>query len=128
MVDVGFVEHDAERAARRPLAEGVLPAGLSRRKPSSGSSSISTSAIIQLVEGSNPGKSMPAALRTRLRPPSQPTRYAAESGGRPDSSTSTPSSSCAKPTTSRPRMVGTPSSATQSARIGSNSLCHRARP
>ena len=48
---------------------------LSRRKPNSGSSSISTSAIIQLVEGSDPTKSMPAALRTRLRPPSQPTRY-----------------------------------------------------
>ena len=52
---------------------------LSRRKPNSGSSSISTSAIIQLVEGSNPAKSMPAALRIRLRPPSQPTRYSARS-------------------------------------------------
>ena len=34
--------------------------------------SISTSAIIQLVEGSKPTKSIPADLRTRLRPPSQP--------------------------------------------------------
>jgi hypothetical protein len=36
--------------------------------------SISTSAIIQLVEASDPVKSMPAAFRIRLRPPSQPTR------------------------------------------------------
>ena len=45
------------------------------RMPSSGSSAISTSAIRPLVVGSHPGNSMPAALRTRLRPPSHPTRY-----------------------------------------------------
>ena len=50
-----------------------------RRKPNSGSSSISTSAMIQLVVGSQPANSMPAALRTTLRPPSQPTRYSARS-------------------------------------------------
>ncbi len=49
----------------------------SRRMPSSGSSVISTSAIKALVVGSHPGKSMPAALRIRLRPPSHPTRYSA---------------------------------------------------
>ena len=43
--------------------------------PNSGSSVISTSAIRALVVGSQPGNSMPAALRTRLRPPSHPTRY-----------------------------------------------------
>ena len=32
---------------------------------------------MKLVVGSHPGKSMPAALRTTLRPPSQPTRYSA---------------------------------------------------
>ena len=50
-----------------------------------------------------PGNSMPAALRTRLRPPSHPTRYSARSDWPSDSSTSTPVSSCAKPVTSRPR-------------------------
>ena len=73
---------DAARpgTARRPSSRstGPMPPP-SRRMPISGSSSISTSAIIQLVEGSHPGKSMPAALRTRLRPPSQPTRYSARS-------------------------------------------------
>jgi hypothetical protein len=39
----------------------------------------STSAMIQLVKGSTPTKSIPAALRTTLRPPSQPTRYPARS-------------------------------------------------
>ena len=43
--------------------------------PNSGSSVISTSASRLLVVGSQPGNSMPAALRTRLRPPSHPTRY-----------------------------------------------------
>ena len=47
--------------------------------PNSGSSVISTSAIRLLVVGSQPGNSMPAALRTRLRPPSHPTRYSARS-------------------------------------------------
>jgi hypothetical protein len=36
--------------------------------PSSGSSSISTSAISQLVDGSTPRNSMPAAVRTTLAP------------------------------------------------------------
>ena len=44
---------------------------------------------------------MPAALRTRLRPPSHPTRYCARSDWPSDSATSTPVSSCAKPVTSR---------------------------
>jgi hypothetical protein len=56
---------------RRPIA--CVPT-LSRRKPKSGSSSISTSALIQLVVGSQPTNSIVAILRTRLRPPSQPTR------------------------------------------------------
>src|SRR5262252_3516190 len=51
----------------------------SRRMPHSGSAAISASAIRLLVVGSEPGKSMPAALRIRLRPPSQPTRYSARS-------------------------------------------------
>ena len=46
----------------------------SRRRPHSGSSAISTSAIRWLVVGSHPGNSMPAAFRIRLRPPSHPTR------------------------------------------------------
>ena len=62
----------------------------SGRMPSSGSSSISTSAIIQLVDGARPGNSIPAALRTRLRPPSQPTRYCARNPESSDSATSTP--------------------------------------
>ena len=45
----------------------------------------------------------------------------------PDSSTSTPPSSWAKPTTSRPRRIGTPiSPTTQSARIRSKWLCQSA--
>ena len=55
-----------------------MPEGV-RRMPSSGSSVISTSASRLLVVGSQPGNSMPAALRTRLRPPSHPTRYSARS-------------------------------------------------
>ena len=43
--------------------------------PVSGSSVISTSASSELVVGSQPGNSMPAVLRTTLRPPSHPTRY-----------------------------------------------------
>ena len=53
--------------------------------PNSGSSVISTSAIRLLVVGSQPGNSMPAALRTRLRPPSHPTRYSARSDWPSDS-------------------------------------------
>ena len=53
-----------------------MPEGV-RRMPVSGSSVISTSASSALVVGSQPGNSMPAALRTRLRPPSHPTRYCA---------------------------------------------------
>ena len=46
-----------------------------------GSSSVaSTSAIRLLRVASQPTKSMPAALRTTLRPPSAPTRYVARSG------------------------------------------------
>ena len=77
-----------------------MPEGV-RRMPNSGSSAISTWAIRLLVVGSHPGNSMPAALRTRLRPPSHPTRYCARSDRPSDSSTSTPVSSCAKPVTSR---------------------------
>ena len=47
--------------------------------PHFGSSATSTSAIRLLTVGSHPGNSMPAALRIRLRPPSQPTRYCARS-------------------------------------------------
>ena len=66
------------------------------RMPISGSSSISTSAISQLVEGSHPGNSMPVPFRITLRPPSHPTRYCARSDWPSDTSTSTPVSSCAK--------------------------------
>ena len=66
-----------------------MPEGV-RRMPSSGSSAISTSAIMLLVVASQPGKSMPAALRTRLRPPSHPTRYCARSDWPSESATSTP--------------------------------------
>lgn len=44
---------------------------LSWRIPNGGSLSMSTSAMIQLVDGSVPANSMPAVLRTTL-PPSQP--------------------------------------------------------
>jgi hypothetical protein len=71
--------------------------------PTSGSSVIATSAISELVDASQPGKSIPAALRTTLRPPSQPTRYSALSGSPSASSTSTPASSCVKPVISRSR-------------------------
>src|SRR5687768_1688169 len=77
--------------------------------PSSGSSVISTCAIRLLVVGSQPGNSMPAALRTRLRPPSHPTRYSARSDRPSESWTSTPVSSWAKPVTSMPYRIGTDS-------------------
>ena len=61
----------------------------SSRKPHAGSSVIWASAISQLFVGSHPANSMPAALRTTLRPPSQPTRYSARSDVPSDSATST---------------------------------------
>ena len=60
-------------------------------------------ATMELIDGSQPGKSMPAALRIRLRPPSHPARNSARNGWPSDSSTSTPASSCVKPVTSRAR-------------------------
>ena len=90
-------------APRPPACPGNGRPAASRWMPHSGSSAISASAIRELVVGSHPGNSMPAALRIRLRPPSHPTRYSARSDWPSDSSTSTPVSSCAKPVTSRPR-------------------------
>lgn len=52
-----------------------------------GSSPISTSAIRELVDGSHPGNSIPAALRIRLRPRSHPAGYSARSGWPSGSST-----------------------------------------
>ncbi len=72
------------------------------RMPYSGSSAISTSAIRVLIVASQPGNSMPAALRIALRPPSQPTRCRARSERPSVSSTSTPASSWANPVTSCP--------------------------
>ena len=56
--------------------------------------------------GSEPGNAMPAALRTRLRPPSHPTRYAARSVLPSSSETSTPVSSCDEPGHLAPAMDG----------------------
>ena len=53
-------DYDPHRAPRPPPGRCHHP---SRRMPNSGSSAISTSAISQLVDGSHPGNSMPAALR-----------------------------------------------------------------
>ena len=44
------------------------------RMPYAGSSAISTSAIRVLIVASQPGNSIPAALRIALRPPSQAIR------------------------------------------------------
>ena len=88
------------RGLPRSRSPGPMPPP-PRRRPICGSSLVSTSAISQLTDGSHPGKSMPAARRTRLRPPSQPTRYSARSVVSPDTSTSTPPSSCARPTSTR---------------------------
>ncbi|SHW68241.1 Uncharacterised protein [Mycobacteroides abscessus subsp. abscessus] len=74
-----------------------------RWMPHSGSSVIWTSATRQLVDGSQPGKSIPAIFRVRLRPPSQPTRYCARSVEPSESSTRTASSDEVNPVTSRPR-------------------------
>ena len=94
------------------------PIGRSR-SPAAISSVTSTSAIRLLRVASSPTKSMPAARRTTLRPPSAPTRYCARSGFPCAASTSTPLSSWAKPVTSTPRWIGTPSSSTQPSRIRS---------
>jgi hypothetical protein len=99
----------------------------SGRMPICGWSAISTSAISQLVVAAQPANSMPAALRTTLRPPSQPTRYCARIWLPAENSTTTPVSSWVNPVTSRPRWMWTPSSPmTQSARIRSMSACHSA--
>ena len=74
--------------------------------------------------------------RTRCRPPCGPrcarrrTRRGtrARSDRPSDSSTSTPASSCAKPVTSRSRWIGTPSSATQPARMRSKSALPEREP
>ena len=56
-----------------------MPTASWRMPHSSGGSASSTVAIRLLVVGSHPGNSMPAVLRTRLRPPSHPARYCARS-------------------------------------------------
>ena len=101
--DVLFGHHDPHQPRHLSILLREWMPMASRRMPHSGSSAISTSAIRLLVVGSDPGNSMPAALRIRLRPPSHPTRYSARSDWPSHSSTSTPVSSCAKPVTSRPR-------------------------
>ena len=58
---------------RSPSPAGPMPPP-SRRMPNAGSSVVLASAISQLVVGSHPGKPMPAAFLTALRPPSHPTR------------------------------------------------------
>ncbi len=65
-----------------------------------------------------PGKPIPAARRTTLRPPSQPTAYRARTVSTPPgprTSASMPSSSWRTPVTSWPRVISTPSSAARSA-------------
>ena len=86
----------ASRSARRAQARDPptlpipwMPAA-SWRNPHAGSSDHFTSAINQLIVGSQPANSIPAALRIRLRPPSQPTRYSARNVWPSDSATSTP--------------------------------------
>jgi hypothetical protein len=97
LVEGGFGAGPSSSIRLSPL----MPIGLGRM-PYSGSSAISTSAIRALVVASQPGKSMPAALRIALLPPSQATRYCARSERPSASSTSTPAPSCAKPVTSWP--------------------------
>jgi len=82
------------RWERRPPRVPEAPTYQRTRRRSTESS---TSAVRLLVVGSHPGNSMPAALRIRLRTPSQPMRYSARSDWPSDSSTSTPVSSCANP-------------------------------
>ena len=62
----------------------------SMRMPAGVCSVTSTSAIRLLLVASQPGNSMPAALRITLRPPSAPTRYRARSGPPSARRTSTP--------------------------------------
>ena len=120
MFDVRLEQHDPVRPSALFPIDGTdattLGAHADLRRLA-----ISTSAIRKLVDGSHPGKSMPAALRITLRPPSHPTRYSARSDVSPASSTSTPASSCAKPTTSRPE--GSALRARRSSRPG----CARSR-
>jgi hypothetical protein len=72
MVDLALVEHQPDRLVGLASTDGMLADAVTP-EAELGSSSISTSARIQLIVGSVPGKSIPAAVRTRLRPPSQPT-------------------------------------------------------
>ena len=74
------------------------------------------------------GAQVKAALRTMLRPPSQPTRYCARSDAPSESAMSTPLSSCVKPVTSRWRRMATPSSSIQPDMIRSKWLCNNAIP
>ena len=137
-VAAGWARRPARRAARsarpvRPARPSALPRRAmpppSRRKPNSGSSAISTSAMSQL-------RRRVPARGTRCRPPcgSGCGRRRTRRGTAPaatvpsDSSTSTPVSSCAKPVTSRSRRIGTPSSSTQPARMRSKWLCQQREP
>src|SRR5919201_6596259 len=70
---VPLADHHSNPPAVLEPGQRLSPVS-SWRMPHFGSSLISTSAISELTDGSQPGKSMPALLRIRLRPPSQPTR------------------------------------------------------
>ncbi len=75
-----------------------------------------------MIAGSVPGKSNPASLRTRLRPPSAPTSQPART--EPSLNwTVTPSSSASNPVTSTPRRISTPSSAARAPSTDSIACC-----
>ena len=96
--------------------------------PISDSSVISASARIELVVASQPGNSMPASLRTVLRPPSHPTTYCARNVRSSSSTTSTPSASCVNAVTPHPRWTCTPTSSAHPRRISSKRFWNRASP
>ena len=118
VLDVVLLEqHDPVRPAALARSTGPMPPP-SRRMPISGSSSISTSAIIQLVDGVQPGEvdaggladqAAPAVAADEVRRPERRRRRTARRRRRRRPG--------AKPTTSRSRRIGTPSSSTQSARM-----------
>jgi hypothetical protein len=99
---VGFSDRDAGALSAVELADTVEALLVATDAPC-GLSVVATSASSELYDGSHPGNSMPASLRMRLRPPSQPTRYFARSVVLSEIETSTPVSSCANPVTSCPR-------------------------
>lgn len=95
----GIVAMECRRASTTDVYRDKIGRCLPRHIGEPGDIAGAAKTIIRPVHST----SIPAFLRTRLRPPSHPTRYLVCNDRLSDSSTWTPALSCMKPVTSRPR-------------------------